>query len=126
MIALVGPTGVGKTTIISLIARFYDPTEGQILLDGINLKDMTVASLRNQISIVLQDIFLFNGSVAENIAYGSKEASFEDIVRAAKIARAHDFIMDLPQGYDTVIGERGVKLSGGAKTASFHSASCSS
>jgi len=115
MIALVGPTGVGKTTIISLIARFYDPTEGQILLDGINLKDMTVASLRNQISIVLQDIFLFNGSVAENIAYGSKEASFEDIVRAAKIARAHDFIMDLPQGYDTVIGERGVKLSGGQK-----------
>lgn len=115
MIALVGPTGVGKTTIISLIARFYDPTEGQILLDGVNLKDIKMASLRNQISIVLQDIFLFNGSVADNIAYGSKEASFEDIVKAAKIARAHDFIMDLPEGYDTVIGERGVKLSGGQK-----------
>jgi len=115
MIALVGPTGVGKTTVISLIARFYDPTEGEILLDGMNLKDITIASLRNQISIVLQDIFLFNGSVAENIAYGSKEASFEDIVKAAKIARAHDFIMELPEGYDTVIGERGVKLSGGQK-----------
>lgn len=115
MIALVGPTGVGKTTIISLIARFYDPNEGKIMLDGIDLKDITVSSLRNQISIVLQDIFLFNGSVAENIAYGSKDASFEDIVKAAKIARAHDFIMDLPEGYDTVIGERGVKLSGGQK-----------
>ncbi len=115
MIALVGPTGVGKTTIISLIARFYDPLEGRILIDGINLKDITVASLRNQISIVLQDIFLFNGSVAENIAYGSKEASIDDIVKAAKIARAHDFINELPEGYDTVIGERGVKLSGGQK-----------
>lgn len=115
MLALVGPTGVGKTTIISLIARFYDPLEGEILIDGINLKDITVATLRNQISIVLQDIFLFNGSVAENIAYGSKEASNDDIVKAAKIARAHDFIMDLPEGYDTVIGERGVKLSGGQK-----------
>lgn len=115
MIALVGPTGVGKTTIISLIARFYDPLDGQILIDGINLKDITVASLRNQISIVLQDIFLFNGSVADNIAYGSKEASIDDIVKAATIARAHDFISDLPEGYDTVIGERGVKLSGGQK-----------
>jgi ATP-binding cassette subfamily B protein/subfamily B ATP-binding cassette protein MsbA len=115
MIALVGPTGVGKTTIISLIARFYDPLEGKILIDGINLKDLTISSLRNQISIVLQDIFLFNGSVAENIAYGSKETSIEDIVKAATIARAHDFINDLPEGYDTVIGERGIKLSGGQK-----------
>lgn len=115
MIALVGPTGVGKTTIISLIARFYDPLEGRILIDGINLKDITVASLRNQISIVLQDIFLFNGSVADNIAYGSKEASIDDIVKAATIARAHDFISELPEGYDTVIGERGIKLSGGQK-----------
>lgn len=115
MIALVGPTGVGKTTIISLMARFYDPTSGEIQIDGTNIKDITVASLRNQISIVLQDIFLFNGSVADNIAYGSKEASFEDIAKAAKAARAHEFIEQLPEGYDTVIGERGVKLSGGQK-----------
>lgn len=115
MIALVGPTGVGKTTIISLVARFYDPLSGEILIDGINLKDMTISSLRNQISIVLQDIFLFNGSIAENIAYGSMEASLDDIVMAAKIARAHEFISDMPEGYDTVIGERGIKLSGGQK-----------
>ncbi len=115
MIALVGPTGVGKTTIISLIARFYDPLSGDIQIDGINVKNVTVSSLRNQISIVLQDIFLFNGSVAENIAYGSKEASIEDIIKASKTARAHDFISELPEGYDTVIGERGIKLSGGQK-----------
>ena len=115
MIALVGPTGVGKTTIISLIARFYDPVEGRLLLDGMDLRDIKLSSLRNQISIVLQDIFLFNGSVADNIAYGSKSASYDDIVRAARIARAHDFISELPEGYDTVIGERGVKLSGGQK-----------
>lgn len=115
MVAFVGPTGVGKTTIISLIARFYDPVEGRVLLDGMDLKHIKLSSLRNQISIVLQDIFLFNGSVAENIAYGSKSASFDDIVRAARIAGAHDFIRELPQGYDTVIGERGTKLSGGQK-----------
>ncbi|HEX2944758.1 MAG TPA: ABC transporter ATP-binding protein [Clostridia bacterium] len=115
MIALVGPTGVGKTTIISLIARFYDPVSGSILLDGRDLREITLASLRNQISIVLQDIFLFNGSVAENIAYGSKEATTDEIVLAAKTARAHEFISELPDGYDTVIGERGVKLSGGQK-----------
>lgn len=115
MIALVGPTGVGKTTLISLLARFYDPVIGAIKMDGHNLKDITMASLRNNISIVLQDIFLFNGSVAENIAYGSKEATFDDIVEAAKIARAHEFIEYLPEGYDTFIGERGVKLSGGQK-----------
>jgi ATP-binding cassette subfamily B protein/subfamily B ATP-binding cassette protein MsbA len=115
MIALVGPTGVGKTTIISLMARFYDPVSGRILLDGQDLKKISLASIRNQISIVLQDIFLFNGSIADNIAYGSKSASMEDIVTAAKIARAHDFISDLPEGYNTVIGERGVKLSGGQK-----------
>lgn len=115
MVALVGPTGVGKTTIISLIARFYDPVSGSIQMDGVDLKDVTMSSLRNQISIVLQDIFLFNGSVAENIAYGSKRASMEDIIRAANVARAHEFISELPEGYDTVIGERGVKLSGGQK-----------
>jgi ATP-binding cassette subfamily B protein/subfamily B ATP-binding cassette protein MsbA len=115
MIALVGPTGVGKTTIISLIARFYDPVSGSILLDGRDLRDITLSSLRNQISIVLQDVFLFNGTVADNIAYGSKSASKDDILRAAEIARAHEFIRELPEGYDTMIGERGVKLSGGQK-----------
>ena len=115
MIALVGPTGVGKTTVISLIARFYEPVSGSILLDGKDLKDITLSSLRNQISIVLQDIFLFNGSVAENIAYGSKAATVEEIINAAKTARAHEFISEMPEGYDTVIGERGVKLSGGQK-----------
>ena len=113
MIAVVGPTGVGKTTIISLIARFYDVNSGEILVDGRNIKDITVHSLRNQISMVLQDTFLFNGTVASNISYGSKEATFEDIVRAAKVARADEFISQMPEGYDTVIGERGVKLSGG-------------
>jgi ATP-binding cassette subfamily B protein/subfamily B ATP-binding cassette protein MsbA len=115
MVALVGPTGVGKTTIISLMARFYDPVSGSILIDDKDLKNITLSSLRNQISIVLQDIFLFNGSIADNIAYGSKVASVEDIIEAAKIARAHDFISELPEGYNTVIGERGVKLSGGQK-----------
>ena len=115
MIALVGPTGVGKTTIISLIARFYDPTQGSILLDGNDLRHIALSSLRNQISIVLQDIFLFNGTVGDNIAYGCKSASIDDIAHAAKIARAHEFISQLPEGYDTIIGERGVKLSGGQK-----------
>lgn len=115
MVALVGPTGVGKTTVISLIARFYEPGAGRILLDGKDLRDITLSSLRNQISIVLQDIFLFNGSVAENIAYGSKSATKEEIVQAAKAARAHEFISEMPEGYDTIIGERGVKLSGGQK-----------
>jgi ABC-type multidrug transport system fused ATPase/permease subunit len=115
MIALVGPTGVGKTTIISLVARFYDPVDGSIRLDDHDIRNLSLAALRNQISIVLQDIFLFNGTVAENIAYGSKSATREDIEKAARIARADDFITVLPEGYDTAIGERGVKLSGGQK-----------
>jgi ATP-binding cassette, subfamily B, bacterial len=115
MIALVGPTGVGKTTIISLLARFYDPVSGSIMLDGNDLKNITLSSLRNQLSIVLQDIFLFNGTVAENIAYSNKTTSTDEIIEAAKVARAHEFIAELPEGYDTFIGERGVKLSGGQK-----------
>jgi len=115
MVALVGLTGVGKTTIISLVARFYDPVSGSILLDGNDLRNITVSSLRNQISIVLQDIFLFNGTVADNISYGSVSASVEDIMQAAGVAGAHEFISELPEGYDTLIGERGVKLSGGQK-----------
>jgi len=115
MVALVGPTGVGKTTLISLISRFYDPDCGRILIDGHDIRNVTLKSLRDNISIVLQDIFLFNGTVADNIAYGVPNASMEDIVRAAKTAHAHEFILNLENGYDTVIGERGVKLSGGQK-----------
>lgn len=115
MIAFVGETGVGKTTIASLINRFYDPVEGEILIDGVNIKDVTLQSLRDNISMVMQDIFLFNGTVADNIGYGAKGASFEQVVEAAKKANAHEFILKLEKGYDTIIGERGVKLSGGQK-----------
>lgn len=115
MIALVGPTGVGKTTIISLLARFYEPVSGSIKIDGFNLRDITLESLRDQISIVLQDVFLFNGTVYENIAYGCKDTTREDIEKAAKIANAHEFISQMPDGYNTVIGERGIRLSGGQK-----------
>lgn len=115
MVALVGPTGVGKTSIISLIARFYDPRQGRISLDGQDIRDITLCSLRNQISVVLQDVFLFNGSIAENIAYGSEKATMEQIMEAARTARAHDFIMHTEMGYDTAIGERGMRLSGGQK-----------
>jgi len=115
MVALVGPTGVGKTTLISLLARFYDPDQGRILYDGKDVRDITLESLRDNISIVLQDVFLFNGTVAENISYGVKDATLEDIIEAAKIAHADEFIQELENGYDTVIGERGIKLSGGQK-----------
>lgn len=114
-LALVGPTGVGKSTIGALVARFYDPTSGKILLDGKDTKDITVKSLRDQLSIVLQDVFLFNGTIADNIAYGSKDASREQIKYAAEIACISEFIESLPDGYDTLIGERGVRLSGGQK-----------
>lgn len=115
MLAIVGPTGVGKSTTINLLARFYEPDSGRILVDGQNISDLTIASLRDHMSIVLQDVFLFNGTIAENIAYGFKNATPEQIVEAAKIARIHDFIEALPEGYNTTIGERGVRLSGGQK-----------
>lgn len=115
MIALVGPTGVGKTTVSALIARFYDPDSGKILMDGIDIKDITLESLRNQLSIVLQDVFLFNGTIAENIAYGCNSSTQEQIEEAAKTAYIHEYIMSLPEKYETVIGERGVRLSGGQK-----------
>ncbi|MGB3987255.1 MAG: ABC transporter ATP-binding protein, partial [Bacillota bacterium] len=115
MVALVGPTGVGKTTMANLIPRFYDPAEGRVLVDGIDVRRIKVSSLRKHISMVLQDVFLFNGTVAENIAYGSPEASLEDIVEAAIAAEADEFIREMPKGYDTHIGERGVRLSGGQK-----------
>jgi len=115
MIALVGPTGVGKTTMIQLAARFYDPAEGSITIDGYDLRQVTQTSLRNQISMVLQDTFLFSGTIAENIGYAKSNASFEEIVEAAKTACVYDDIMDMPQGFDTEVGERGIKLSGGQK-----------
>lgn len=115
MIAVVGPTGVGKTTIVSLIERFYDPQSGSIRIDGKNIKNLTVESLRSQISMVLQDVFLFNGTIAENIAYSVKDATQEQIENAARIACADDFIRQMPDGYNTLIGERGVRLSGGQK-----------
>jgi len=115
VVALVGPTGVGKSTLVSLIPRFYDVCSGSITLDGHDIRSLTVESLRRQISIVLQDVFLFHGTVRENILFGRPDASEEQIVAAAKIANAHAFITALPEGYDTLIGERGVKLSGGQK-----------
>ena len=114
-LAIVGPSGSGKTTICSLIPRFYDVDEGSISIDGINIKDIRLADLRREIGLVQQDVYLFSGTVYENILYGDLEASPEDVIQAAKLAGAHDFIKDLPQGYDTYVGERGVMLSGGQK-----------
>lgn len=114
-IAFVGPSGAGKTTISSLIPRFYDVNAGQITIDGIDIRDMTKESLRSQIGIVQQDVFLFTGTLRENIAYGSLNASNEEIEKAAKLAHLENFIASLPNGYDTQIGQRGLKLSGGQK-----------
>ena len=114
-VALVGSTGVGKTTIASLITRFYDPTKGAILLDGVDLRDMTIHSLHENISMVLQDVFLFHGTVAENIRYGAPDATDEEVFAASRLANAEGFINELEHGYDTIVGERGVRLSGGQK-----------
>jgi ATP-binding cassette, subfamily B, bacterial len=115
VVALVGPTGVGKTTLAGLIPRFYDVTAGEISLDGHDVRSIGLTSLRQQISIVLQDVFLFHGTVRENILFGNPRATDDGIMRAARIANAEEFIDRLPDGYDTLIGERGVKLSGGQK-----------
>ena len=115
MLALVGPTGAGKTTLASLIPRFYDVNGGRITLDGHDVRDLELRSLRSQISIVLQDVFLFHGTVRDNILFGRADASEAEVREAARVANATDFIESLPEGYDTLIGERGVKLSGGQK-----------
>ena len=114
-IALVGPSGGGKTTLCALIPRFYEANDGSILIDGQNIKSITQKSLRDNIGIVQQDVYLFSGSVRENIAYGKPGASDEEVIEAARLAGAHEFITSLPDGYDTYVGERGVKLSGGQK-----------
>ena len=115
MLALVGPTGVGKTTLTQLISRFYEPDEGRILIDGHDLSDVTLESLRRNISPVLQDTFLFNGTIAENIGYAVPQASMEEIQGAAKAANIHEDILAMPDGYETQVGERGLRLSGGQK-----------
>ncbi|MBR5479420.1 MAG: ABC transporter ATP-binding protein [Clostridia bacterium] len=114
-IALVGTSGSGKTTLCNLIPRFYDLTEGDITIDGVSIGEVTLKSLRENIGVVAQEVYLFSGTVRENIIYGKENATEEEIIEAAKRASAHDFIMELPQGYDTYVGERGVKLSGGQK-----------
>jgi ATP-binding cassette subfamily B protein len=115
VVALLGATGSGKTTIINLLPRFYDPTEGRVTIDGHDLRDLSLQSLRAQIGIVLQETTLFLGTIRDNIAFGKPDATEEDIVSAAKAAAAHDFIMEFPDGYDTRVGERGTTLSGGQK-----------
>ncbi len=114
-VALVGPSGAGKSTLVNLIPRFFDVTAGRILIDGHDLRDVTVTSLRKQIGQVTQETILFNDTVRHNIAYGQPDIPFQRIVDAAKAALAHDFILNLPEGYDTVIGEKGFRLSGGER-----------
>jgi ATP-binding cassette subfamily B protein len=114
-IAIVGATGSGKTTLVKLLLRFYDVQNGRICLDGRDIRHLLLEDLRGAIGFVSQDVFLFHGTVRENIAYGSFDASLDEIVEAAKIAEAHEFIIELPNGYDTVVGERGQKLSGGQR-----------
>jgi ATP-binding cassette subfamily B protein/subfamily B ATP-binding cassette protein MsbA len=115
MVALVGPSGAGKTTLCNLVARFYDPTEGRVTLDGIDLRDIDVEHYRGLLGVVEQDVFLFDGTIAENIAYSNRSATEAEVRRAAQIANADEFVRNLPEGYATLIGERGVKLSGGQR-----------
>ncbi|MBM6939557.1 ATP-binding cassette domain-containing protein, partial [Pseudoflavonifractor phocaeensis] len=114
-VALVGPSGGGKTTLCSLLPRFYDVLDGSVTIDGHDVRTVTLQSLRSQIGIVQQDVYLFSGTIRENIAYGKPGASQEEIVSAAREANIHDFILSLPDGYDTFVGERGARLSGGQK-----------
>jgi ATP-binding cassette subfamily B protein/subfamily B ATP-binding cassette protein MsbA len=115
VVAIVGPTGAGKTTLVSLIPRFYDQDQGQILLDGVDTRDLTLRSLREQISLVQQEPLLFSGTIVDNIRYGRLEATKDEVIEAARNANAHDFIIQLPQQYETELGERGAKLSGGER-----------
>jgi ABC-type multidrug transport system fused ATPase/permease subunit len=115
MTAIVGPTGSGKSTLVNLVPRFYDVSEGAILIDGVDTRQLSLPELRRHIGIIFQETFLFSTSIAENISYGRKGASREEIEVAAKAAQAHEFIIELEEGYDTVVGERGVTLSGGQK-----------
>jgi ABC-type multidrug transport system fused ATPase/permease subunit len=114
-LAIVGPSGSGKSTLINLIPRFYDVTEGRVTVDGYDVRDVTLQSLRSQIGMVLQETFLFNMTIRENVRYGRQDATDEQVIEAAKAANAHSFIMEMPEGYDTLIGERGVRLSGGQR-----------
>ena len=115
VVALLGAPGSGKSTVVNLLPRFYDPTEGQITIDDLDIRDFTLASLRRNVGIVQQDVFLFGARIRDNVAYGADEATFKDIVKVAKAAQLHDHIMSLPDGYDTWVGERGVTLSGGQR-----------
>jgi subfamily B ATP-binding cassette protein MsbA len=115
ILAVVGPSGAGKTTLVNLMPRFYDPTAGRVLIDGVDLRTVSLASLRRQIALVPQETQLFGGTVRENILYGRLEASEEEMIAAARAANAHAFITELPEGYDTVVGERATKLSGGQR-----------
>src|SRR2546430_1735889 len=112
-VALIGHTGAGKTTLASLVPRFYDVAEGSVEIDGVDVRDVKLASLRREIGVISQDPFLFSTTVRENIAFGAREATDGEVEHAARLAQAHEFIERLPQGYDTVIGERGITLSGG-------------
>lgn len=114
-VALVGSSGAGKSTLCSLIPRFYDVTEGTIRIDGIDIREISLKSLRKHIGVVQQDVYLFAGTIYENILYGKPDASREEVIEAAKSANAHEFIMSFPEGYETDIGQRGIKLSGGQK-----------
>lgn len=115
IIAILGATGSGKSTLIYLIPRFYDVTKGRILVDGVDVRDVTLKSLRQQVGVVLQDVFLFTGTIRDNIAFGKTDATQEEVETAANLAKANDFIMNFPDGYDTMVGERGITLSGGQK-----------
>ena len=115
VVALIGHTGAGKTTLASLVPRFYDVQRGRVTIDGVDVRDLQLTSLRRAIGVIAQDPFLFSATVRENIAFGSADATDEEIERAARLAQAHEFVEALPEGYDTVIGERGITLSGGQR-----------
>jgi subfamily B ATP-binding cassette protein MsbA len=115
VLALVGPSGSGKTTLVHLIPRFYDPSEGQVLIDGYDVRDLSLQFLRRNIAMVLQENFLFSGTIRDNIRYGRPTATDEEVVRAAIAANCHDFIMEYPDGYETLVGEQGARLSGGQR-----------